>query len=145
MASSLSSFFTPNSHRKSEKILKTAKHSGWQTPGLTYTNTSIFTPKHAFNPRSPIWNLKAACSILGLTSGLGGVVEVVFVHTGCSALCPPHFLRLLSLPALFQLHNLQDNNGVWKETTGLGREAIAFNGMWFPMISCKAHQSPKPV
>lgn len=115
-------------------------------PGLTCT--SIFTPKHAFSPRSPIWNLKAACSILGPTSGLGGVIEAVFVHTGCSALCPPPSPppHLLSLPALFHPHNLQDDKGVWKEkTTGLGREAVAFISMWFPIISRKAHTNHRSL
>lgn len=104
-------------------------------PGLTCT--SIFTPKHAFSPWSPIWNLKAACSILGPTSGLGGVIEAVFVHTGCSALRLPHCLAsCLFLPSFIHITS--------RTIRGSGRRRLqAWEGKLWPSTACGSPLSPE--
>lgn len=95
--------------------------------------------KHAFSPRSLIWNLKAACAILGSTSGLGGVMEAVFVHTDTalpSALPAP---LLWSPPALFIHMTFRKTKG-----SGRGRPQAWVGKLWLSTV-CGSLLSPEKV
>lgn len=107
-------------------------------PGLTCA--SIFTPKHAFSPRSLIWNLKAACSILGPTSGLGGVIEAVCTHR---LLCPlPSALPTASPPVCLFLPSFIHITS--RTIRGSGRRRPqAWEGKLWPSTACGFPLSPE--
>lgn len=116
-------------------------------PGLIRIDISIFTPQTCCQPPEPDLELESSLFYSGYhfrpwwCDG-GGVCT----HRRCSALCSPQLPPLRSPPSLFYPHDLWENEGVWKgKTTGLGREVVAFNSEWFPVIPRKARQSPKPA
>lgn len=90
-----------------------------------HARVSIFIRKHpAFNPRSQIWNLKAAGSIPGPTSG-GGVEGLGVGTRSPPALLPPSPGSCYPCPP--SPRDLWEGTGVWKgkPTGAWEREVLA--------------------